>query len=542
MIINRIKIKNFKSIKELDIEPNAKVNSFIGENSVGKSNIIDAIKMVIGLQSYNGKELPKEIHYECNYDNKIYILIAFADKPEIELIEDSNSNKANIFINASHAGEVRREEYISAFLGVEREINNFLPTNQYTLLGRLFKTISEYMKKEEIEDEETGERITKEKYIQKELAKINQKTLMDVKDESGNNIMGIFSKILKEESAKQLNREQNEIILDTNYLNIGNPYKNLEIKVLQELGIEMNIKDMGMGAQASMAIAILRAYSKLKLKEGVPLFIDEPEIFLHPIAQRRFYNILRDLAENGMQIFITTHSPDFISVENFEEVFIVKKNKEKGTYCNNAIVSNFVVDLKQRLNIDTDEQSLKLQYKNAYENTGDTQKANEAFFSKKILLVEGESETFILPYLFSLIGYDMLDDGLTIVRCGGKSELDRFYRLYSEFKIPTYIIFDGDKQHEGTQSERETIKKNRNLLKLFGIEMDYPDQIFYENIFGFTERIEENLNIGEISKKGLELFKVVKERITTEEQIPQWTKDLVEKLKALKDTESILLK
>ncbi len=35
---------------------------------------------------------------------------------------------------------------------------------------------------------------------------------------------------------------------------------------------------------------------------------------------------------------------------------------------------------------------------------------------------------------------------MTIVRCGGKSELDRYYRLYSEFGIPAFIIFDGDYQ------------------------------------------------------------------------------------------------
>ena len=43
--------------------------------------------------------------------------------------------------------------------------------------------------------------------------------------------------------------------------------------------------------------------------------------------------------------------------------------------------------------------------------------------------------------------YDYVAEGVTIVRCGGKSEIDRFYRLYSEFGIPCFVIFDGDKQN-----------------------------------------------------------------------------------------------
>jgi putative ATP-dependent endonuclease of OLD family len=80
-----------------------------------------------------------------------------------------------------------------------------------------------------------------------------------------------------------------------------------------------------------------------------------------------------------------------------------------------------------------------LSYQNAYENTGDSQKASEAMFAKKVILVEGESESLILPYFFKLLNYDYIAKGISIVRCGGKSELDRFYRLYAEFGIPCYI-------------------------------------------------------------------------------------------------------
>ena len=119
------------------------------------------------------------------------------------------------------------------------------------------------------------------------------------------------------------------------------------------------------------------------------------------------------------------------------------------------------------------------QYMNAFENTGDSQKSSEAMFARKVILVEGESEVLILPYLFELLDYDPVLEGVTIVRCGGKNEIDRFYRLYSEFGIPCYVIFDGDYNNVGKDSEKEkkTIEDNRVILGLFGVNGDFPDNI-----------------------------------------------------------------
>jgi putative ATP-dependent endonuclease of the OLD family len=48
MKILKVKILNYKSIKKIEFQPNAGVNVFIGENSVGKSNIFDAINWLLG--------------------------------------------------------------------------------------------------------------------------------------------------------------------------------------------------------------------------------------------------------------------------------------------------------------------------------------------------------------------------------------------------------------------------------------------------------------------------------------------------------------
>ena len=116
------------------------------------------------------------------------------------------------------------------------------------------------------------------------------------------------------------------------------------------MGMEFQASNLGMGVQASISIAILKAYSELNLANKSPIFIDEPELFLHPQAQRNFYKILRELSEDkkdingnvireGTQVFYTTHSPNFLSAGNFNEIFIVRKTKEKGTFLRYAKVA-----------------------------------------------------------------------------------------------------------------------------------------------------------------------------------------------------------
>jgi len=147
-------------------------------------------------------------------------------------------------------------------------------------------------------------------------------------------------------------------------------------------------------------------------------------------------NVVRD----GTQVFYTTHSPSFLSAGHFNEIFIARKTRTDGTVLRFAKAGDFVDDLRARKSIGTTVDKLLLQYRNAYEHTGDTQKANEGFFARKIILVEGPTEALLIPYLLELHDLDLTQEGISIVRCGGKNELDRFYRLYTEFGIPCYYM------------------------------------------------------------------------------------------------------
>ncbi len=535
--ITEVVIKNFRSIEDLEFESTPKLNAFIGPNGAGKSNILDAIIFLLGEKYPTINSLRKKDFFKGDDGREIYIEIKFDDGNTLTFSKDTRGY--GLRLNGSYCSSDAREAYKVAYMGTGREIGEFLPSSRWTLLGRFLRKAHDFLEN----DKNAVEK------LKKKLDTIKDEILISVKDDRGEKVVEKFIDILKKEAERQLNLKGKNIELDFNLYDPWNLYKTLQINIYDpDTEVTLSPAEMGMGLQASLSIAILRAYSELHLTNEPPLIIDEPELFLHPNAQRNFYNILKRLADNGIQIFYTTHSPNFISLDRFNEIFLVRKNKG-GTYIRRADPKKFVIDLKNRRNIETNEEELMLHYKNAYENTGDSKSANEAFFANKIILVEGQSESLILPYMFEKKSFDYIAEGITIVSCGGKQEIDRFLRLYSEFGIPCYVIFDGDKHIEDDpntkNSEKEANrKKNRELLKLLDpkYSQDYPDNKVKDKYLGFEYSFEKNLGF-ETTAKGLKLFIEFKNKIEKGEiEIPSWVDDLIEKLKNLPDeVESILV-
>lgn len=77
MKITRIVIHNYKSIKSIDIKLSDQVNVFIGENSVGKSNIFAALEWVLGPVYPSFNNFPKEDYFRGNENAHVAVTLYF---------------------------------------------------------------------------------------------------------------------------------------------------------------------------------------------------------------------------------------------------------------------------------------------------------------------------------------------------------------------------------------------------------------------------------------------------------------------------------
>ena len=547
--ITKLTIKNYKSVRGLDLDLSPRINVFIGANNVGKSNILSAMEWLLGPSYPMPNRLGRWDFYNGDESLPMKISLTFDDGATLSFdstwYDSYGHEKHGLNLNGGYASGDVRDQYISASIGPDRQMRENPASSQWTLLGRMLKDFNERLYEEKVYDENWNE-ITKADAYKRRMESIRDDILFSITDESGTNLMGELKRIMQEETARQLNCSPNDLTIDLNTYDPWNLFKTLQIFVTEQAsGVQMRAADMGMGVQASLTIAILRAYSKLQLRNQTPIFIDEPELYLHPQARRQFYRVIEEVADSGTQVFLTTHSTEFVDLGHFDQILMVRKNYEGGTYVRMAKPQAFIDDLTARHpHIQTTENEMMLQYQNAFENTGDSQKAAEALFASKIILVEGESESLIVPFCFDRIGYDYIGKGISIVRCGGKNEIDRFYRLYSEFGIPCFIMFDGDSQNRGTADEQHTIEANKTILALFGSSDAFPDGRVHDQYLGFKETIENSLGIGAVSKstKGLRLFRRFKDALSDNRtQVPGWAQLIANKIDALPDEAASIL-
>lgn len=197
------------------------------------------------------------------------------------------------------------------------------------------------------------------------------------------------------------------------------------------------------------------------------LLLDEPEIHQHPYRQRNltkkieglmcntnqdFLDLLRELFDidglNG-QIFITTHSPNIL-LNDYKQ--FIRLYKDSGTN-DFVIVSGSDLDLDDKL------------YKHLLHNY---LYLKEAMFSKRIVFVEGDTESGAVPVFAERKNYDLDEHGIGIIKLDGADSVLYCMELYRRFGIKTYAIIDRDKKdkYEGAQDV------------FFTTEMDYEEDVY----------------------------------------------------------------
>lgn len=409
MKIARVKIENYRSIKSLEFRPK-KLCAIVGENNVGKSNIFSALNFILGPTFPTEKGLGNDDFYLRDPERKIKIEVNLEifenDTPESITISFSWDDTARggpryslrKFSNSypSYINDEERQKYAFVHLGADRKISEYMPSNRWTLLGRLLLDINEEFKSD-------SSRVAN---FEAEMKKIRDDLLFNVEG------FRELVEIVKDESASQLSKSPDDFEVDFQLYDPWHFYRTLQIIVKEAIKqgedkISFQASQMGMGLQSSLTIALLRAYAKIKKSDKAVIAIEEPEIFLHPQAQRHFYNLLRDIAypsfEEGIQIIYCTHSPLFVEVEYFDEVCLVRKDiDEEGettTTVKQLNIEDFIEDLKARWNIDATEESIRERFRNAF-----LRKEMKAFLQRKWLSLRGKQKNMHCLFTLTLLG------------------------------------------------------------------------------------------------------------------------------------------
>ncbi|BDB56560.1 ATP-dependent nuclease [Flavobacterium ammonificans] len=472
-MIKSVHIKNFRSIKEIYIEPNS-LCAILGANSAGKTNILKAIDLVLGEGWATKAKVAKELFYDTG--QPIEIRIDFSEHIiheyfgtnykihyitlKMEMIPDfkcevrlkSNDSTKDFYLNDDFK---RNCHFI--YIPSNRDLSGQLRVSNWTLLGKLMKEVYQNY----INFYHNDEQKLRETF--KEIISPAREFLEDDFDANSLTYKKFSDSFVKNCSINSLGLS-NGMNPELNIYNLNWFYKTLQITLTENQSDKVfDSEEVGSGMQNMILISIFQTYAELM--GGKVIFgIEEPEIYLYPQAQRALYKSFQNISETS-QIFYTSHNPNFIDASRAYEIEMVYKTAEDGTINTqkNTHYINIVQADKERFKIFTQFNTER----------------NEIFFAKKVVLVEGDSDKIFYQTISEkLWGIDLDKNGVSILSCGGKGGVSYFTGLCKAMGIENFFsIWDSDEELakpqllEGIKNEDKGLELEPNLEAFLSKEL-----------------------------------------------------------------------
>lgn len=321
------------------------------------------------------------------------------------------------------------------YIPAVKDLSDDMKTKEGATFGKLLNILLDV-----IEDDLTDE---------KELFENLRKKLNRLYDENGN--------IVSDDRVEKIKQVEQTI-----QKNLNETFKNVSIElqipqpeiktilssasIIADDGVKNSVINKGDGFKRAITFSILRSYvelahhqewqkedSKKKSTDRFLFLFEEPELYLHPKAQNILFEALSMIAKKH-QMLVTTHSPLFFAPDNTSTFIKIRKTTDAGK------------PQAKAMGIDLDNMNEKDKFQLISFET-----SNQAFFSNKIVLVEGDSELIVLPYIAKLINdkYDFKNNSISLVKINGKGSFKRYKEFFEKFDIDVYLITDLDILTEG---------------------------------------------------------------------------------------------
>ncbi|WP_028857320.1 ATP-dependent nuclease [Psychrilyobacter atlanticus] len=411
MHIKTLTIKNWKSIEETHIDFENFL-LFIGQSNHGKSNILSAILLFFDKITFKNKH-----SYHMNTPTELILTFDSLRLKELNVFKDIKNSEDEIVIKKVLSED--KKEYF-----YKKNNNEFQPLSKHL----------EYYIRENIEI-----------IFVPSFSASSNKTILD-----------IYEKII--------------LVLSNN-----NKLVYVE-KLIEKLDLEMQYLEeryASRGLQREVMFRIMRRIASVtkstryNLLGNTIIMYEEPELYLHPQAERELHSVMTNISRYGGQIYVTTHSSSFIELNNYKSICLVRKNDD-GTHVMQHKGDLFKGDEIKNFNM------------NYWMNPD----RGELFFAKKVILVEGQTDKIIIPFLAKKLGVYKYE--YSIVECGSKSSIPQFIRLLNQYKIPYVAVYDKD-EHLWRDEETRLVSRRQNK----GIRRLISKKI--GEIVEFTNDIEEEL-------------------------------------------------
>lgn len=204
-----------------------------------------------------------------------------------------------------------------------------------------------------------------------------------------------------------------------------------------ENSVGREIDLLGHGAQRSVQIALIQYLAERLRDSGnttdgrVLLLVEEPELYLHPQAIARVREALRTLSTGRFQVVVSTHSPLMLELDDLPSTVLVARVAPQPTVVRTSLregLSSVLADAPS-------QSRLLMEMSNA----------QHILFSDRVLLAEGQTETRVLPAVFTrLMGRALDAERIGIVGPGGSGQLHKCLAVLKAMGVSVRAVADLD--------------------------------------------------------------------------------------------------
>ncbi len=364
-MIQSVRIKNFKTFKDTQIDGFTKLNIITGQNNAGKSNLLEALYYLVGKSMHpctNVLEIYDNIRKEpLTIESKNLMFYALDTKKEIQIVTTLDNNQtldlqikfiaseyqntiesqiiptaeqAQAFSQLKFIFKKGEEEIYNDYLKIAR-IPNFPPIPNQSSYNRQFNNFKPNLSRKLLPFESATIITPSDVARKRNVINPNAIHIMDP------NVIQAVGKVLDDNQLeKRLNQSLNQFDKNIQAIrfNANNQLK-LEVKNIKE---KVPLSMFGDGLMKYLHIV-----SAFIANNATTIYIDEVENGLHFSCMRllleKIINFIKKNKDRNLQVFMTTHSQEFVEI--LDQVIKEKKiTNQTKLFCLEKSSSSIVAE------------------------------------------------------------------------------------------------------------------------------------------------------------------------------------------------------
>lgn len=536
MYINRIVVRNFRSFKHLDVSIGPGATCLIGENNAGKSNLLHAIRLCIdaGLSSTFRSLTPNDIHSSVDISHATQVLVAleitdFAGKTNEEALVGAWQFKPkharliyryrpklgvreDLETGEIKPGDLTRDDYQWEITGGGDPAHDpaKIGWNQDVGSSIRFSDLQSFLVifLPALRDVESDLRQFRNSPLARlidamEINPTEQETLLEALRKANDKIAATptIDSIAKaiDASFKKVTGPAFSMDVD---LGLAEPSFQAIIRALRILLTNGAMKDFdpstnGLGLNNVLYVSILIEYFSRRLAQkksaGQIILFEEPEAHLHPQLQLTLFKALSALP---FQSILTTHSTHITAHADLQSYVVLTQTGAPATAS--------AVPAKDAGLDKADLQDL--------ERYLDATRSN-LLFARKVMLVEGPAELFLIPALVKqVMEVDLDRQGVSVIPIYGV-HFNVYAKLFSAKSLPKKcsIVADGDLEPSDADPHLEgeddlppplDLKALENdFVRVFACKTTFERAITLEGTLEMFARAADDIGAPKVAKK-----------------------------------------